>query len=229
LSRQQYELDELLMLYVFSKVCIESPEIFTMLYSLPWRVGLRGLLCSQATLECKGCGSDCGVLTASSGYLSDGSGSSGYSNNANCEWTIAPPDAKRITLYFSEFCTQPHKDFLRVFDCTDVSCSQQQQLAELSGTSVASKTIMSTTGFMKVVFTSDESVNCRGFTAMWNMVSFLVHEGSEHEKIMLSILIGYAYSQVLMCCRCLQQLQMPPRFGKKDQDISGADFACLFC
>jgi hypothetical protein len=86
---------------------------------------------------------------------------------------IAPPTASLISLSFIEFNTQPGKDTVHVFQCVDVTCSQQQQLAELSGYYATPQTVTATTGFMKVVFTSDGSVNYEGFNASWTMVCIL--------------------------------------------------------
>jgi hypothetical protein len=72
------------------------------------------------------------------------------------------------------FNTQPRNDIVRVLQCTNVSCSEPQQLAELSGTYVDVQAVTSTTGFIKVVFTSDESVNYDGFNATWGSVCMLI-------------------------------------------------------
>ncbi len=113
----------------------------------------------------------CGLLIAQSGTLADGSGLLNYSNNANCTWIIAPPAVSVITINFTEFSTQLGMDFVRVFQCTDISCSEQLLLAELSGTYSTVQDVTSTTGYMKVVFTSDRSVNYNGFSATWKVVS----------------------------------------------------------
>ena len=127
----------------------------------------------QAQYSCTGCGSTCGLLNTATGTFSEGSGLSGYLNNANCEWMIAPYGAVQITIQFTAFSTQPTNDVVRVFQCSDVYCSQQQQLAELSGTYPGIQTITSMSGYMRVVFTSDGSVNYDGFTASWSSVSTL--------------------------------------------------------
>jgi hypothetical protein len=75
-----------------------------------------------------------------------------------------------INVSFSEFNTQPKNDVVRVFQCKDASCSQQQQLAELSGTYLKAQEVIATTGFLKVVFTSDSAGEYDGFTAIWNTV-----------------------------------------------------------
>jgi hypothetical protein len=74
-------------------------------------------------------------------------------------------------LRFTEFDTEPVNDVVRVFQCTNVYCVQQQLITQLSGTYPSDHIIISRTGFMKVVFTSDGSMNHDGFTAVWNLVS----------------------------------------------------------
>ncbi len=121
------------------------------------------------------CGEVCGLLTSANGTLSDGSGSAKYSNNANCEWMIAPYGATRVTIEFTAFSTQPINDVVRVFQCSDVYCSQQQQLAELSGTYPTTQAMTSVTSYMKVVFTSDGRITQEGFTASWSSVNVFLN------------------------------------------------------
>ncbi len=83
---------------------------------------------------------------------------------------IAPAAASMITLCFTELSTQPGVDIIRVFRCTDIACSQQQQLAELSGLYSTPQAVTSTTGYMKVVFRSDGSISFDGFRALWSSV-----------------------------------------------------------
>jgi len=84
---------------------------------------------------------------------------------------IAPPGAARVTIRFTEFSTQLLNDVVRVLQCTDIYCSQQEQLAELSGTYPSVQAVTSATGFIKVVFTSDSIASFDGFNATWSMVS----------------------------------------------------------
>jgi hypothetical protein len=94
---------------------------------------------------------------------------------------IAPPQATLITLSFTMFSIQAEKDIVKVFQCIDVACLQQQQLADLSGWhSSGSQVVTATTGFMKVVFTSDASVNYDGFKASWTSVSHTVLQSHQH-------------------------------------------------
>jgi hypothetical protein len=68
------------------------------------------------------------------------------------------------------FSTQPINDAVRVFQCTQLDCSQQQQIAELSGWYLSTQSVTSSTGYMKVIFTSDYDGNYDGFKASWSMV-----------------------------------------------------------
>ena len=86
---------------------------------------------------------------------------------------IAPLQASVVTLRFTELSTQSGKDFLRVWQCTDAACSEQQQLVELSGLYSTPQVVSSATGFMKVVFTSDLALNYDGFNVSWTSVSYL--------------------------------------------------------
>jgi hypothetical protein len=124
----------------------------------------------KPNLLCSGCGSACGTLTSANGTLSDGSGSLSYSNSASCEWLITQLGAVKITILFNEFSTQPDRDFVRVFQCIDKYCSQQQQIAQLSGTYPVVQSVTSSTGFLKVTLTTDSSSSYDGFTASWTSV-----------------------------------------------------------
>ena len=122
------------------------------------------------------------------GTLSEGSGLSGYSNNADCEWVIAPYGAAQIMLHFTEFKTQPIHDVVSIYQCLDASCKQQVLLlAKLSGMYPKVQTITSTTGYMKVVFRSDGSTNAEGFQATWSSV---LHETQMFACVSLSRMLG---------------------------------------
>ena len=75
------------------------------------------------------------------------------------------------------FIFQPLSDVVRVYQCTQAACTQQQQLVELSGTYSSRNAITSTTAFMKITFTSDSSVNYDGFAASWTTVRMYIHVG----------------------------------------------------
>ncbi len=83
---------------------------------------------------------------------------------------IAPNGAVQINIRFTEFNTNAAYDTVRVSECSDAACTNQKQLAELSGTYSSIQAVTSNTGFMKVVFNSDSIVNAPGFTASWSSV-----------------------------------------------------------
>ncbi len=129
------------------------------------------LVMQRQTYSCTGC-AQCGLLTGASGTFSDGSGSSNYVNSANCEWIIAPPGNSLINILFTDLSMG--EELIRVFQCTDIACSDQKQLAELSGWYFTPPSVTVTTGFMKVVFTFNASFTpYQGFTASWTSVSSL--------------------------------------------------------
>jgi hypothetical protein len=110
-------------------------------------------------------------MDANSGDFSDGSGASDYPNNAKCQWIIAPDSALRVLLHFTEFNTED-KDIVSVYECSTIDCLTQKQLAVLSGTNVLSSAVFtSSTGIMKVTFTSDSSMTAAGFKASYTAVS----------------------------------------------------------
>ena len=89
-----------------------------------------------------------------------------YNNNEAMAWVIGVQTAKRVTLHFTNFDTESSFDFVTVFSCTDLSCSNAVQLRSFSGTNMPAD-VTSSTGFMRIVWTSDYSVTYTGWTAEW--------------------------------------------------------------
>lgn len=108
------------------------------------------------------------TLTAASGSLNDGSGTSDYSDNANCTWLIQPANTSSITLTFSAFATQGGMDFVKVYDNTT---SPASQIGSYSGSSIPAAVTLPA-GAMKVVFTANGSVTDAGWDASYTSVSF---------------------------------------------------------
>jgi hypothetical protein len=127
----------------------------------------------QRVLPCSGCGSSCSVLTAASGNLSDGSGPSKYANRAVCQWMIAPVGAAQIAITFTYISTESCCDFIRVFKCSRIECTDLQQIAELSGRLTSGRFIIWTTGLFLIQFSSDGVVNDDGFSATWSSTPML--------------------------------------------------------
>jgi hypothetical protein len=94
-----------------------------------------------------------------------------YENNANCEWILAPQNARQVFIIFKvPFDTVDQSDVVRVLECTSVECSETREIAKLYGSYSSQQAMVSSTGFMKVVFTSDRSITAMGFQASWNSV-----------------------------------------------------------
>ena len=101
------------------------------------------------------------VLSARSGTVSDGSGTSNYANNQLCSWLIAPPCATSVTLSFSQFNTEAGYDGVVVYNG---SSSSDSIIGVFSGTSLPAS-VTANSGQMYVVFISDYSTVKPGFTA----------------------------------------------------------------
>jgi hypothetical protein len=128
-----------------------------------------------ATLTCgenTACGSCTPTSGASSGTISDGAGN--YANNANCWWLLATSPGVEIRISFlPSFDTESGYDDVTIYQCSSASCSPQTLIQKLSGSPSASAVYTSTvytstTGFLKVTFTSDGSVVGSGFTGTWS-------------------------------------------------------------
>ena len=112
---------------------------------------------------------------AVSGTFSDGSGyGNNYGNNEDCWWLIAAPGTDTISVSFSSFRTESGDDYVRIFRCDTAACETDstERIASLSGSSVSSSDVYSSsTGFLKVTFTSDSSSTSRGFNGTWSIHS----------------------------------------------------------
>ena len=106
------------------------------------------------------------------GYLRSNGGSGEYSNHEDCSWVIKATGAQRIKIHFTSFNTESCCDFVYIYRCSSssgaVSCGSQQELAKHSG-SHPHGAWESTTGIMRVRFTSDYSVTSSGFVAYWQV------------------------------------------------------------
>ncbi len=124
----------------------------------------------QGQLPCTGC-TACGVLTAARGTISDGSGPLDYGNDATCIWIIAPHGAAQVTLDVTELDMEESYDFLRLYSCESTACGVQQFIAELTGNMSNAQSFTSSTGYLRVHFSSDVTVTRGGFTASWSSSS----------------------------------------------------------
>ena len=75
----------------------------------------NGFLASYTSKQASFC-SGTTTLTASSGSLSDGSGTYDYNNISMCRFEIEPENAKSISLTFNEFSTAGEGDFIAIYN-----------------------------------------------------------------------------------------------------------------
>ena len=108
--------------------------------------------------------------TAVSGSFSDGSGVSKYLANTDAVWILAPSGLSQIRVELPSLDTQLGHDFLSVFSCADAdgSTGEQRVGERLSGT--GARAIKVPSGFARLRFTSDASVQAQGFSVSWSAV-----------------------------------------------------------
>ncbi len=127
---------------------------------------------ATATVACSGSCACPSPAAALSGSITDGSGS--YSNGADCSWVISSVGSS-ISISFSQFETESSSDRVVIYSCSSsdsaTSCESNSELASLSGRSISSsRSWTSTTGYMRVWFTSDSSGTYAGFVGSWASV-----------------------------------------------------------
>ena len=128
---------------------------------------------ATATVACSGSCSCPSAAAAQSGSIADGSGSWSYSNGEDCSWVISSVGDSSISISFSQFETESSSDRVVIYSCSSsdgaTSCKSSSELASLSGSSISSsRSWTSTTGYMRVRFTSDSSVTYAGFVGNWD-------------------------------------------------------------
>ena len=122
---------------------------------------------------CSGCVDSSG---SSSGTIrDDNDGTGDYGANTDCEWLIA--SNSQISLSFTSFHTEKDYDYVYVESCSSSSCDSAVELAKLHGNSAnsdtsaadLSTTYTSSTGYLRVRLTSDDSLEYAGFSADWSV------------------------------------------------------------
>ena len=136
----------------------------------------------EATVRCSGCSCTPSYRTTS-GTISDGP--SNYEDHANCMWLIS--SNAEISLSFTSFATEAVHDVVTINRCISSSCDPAivEEVATVTGKVDLNHTYTSSTGYLQVIFNSDDSVNKDGFVATWSigaeMISDLVEESSTEE------------------------------------------------
>ena len=120
------------------------------------------------------CGS-MALFTEPSGMVSDGSGSFNYNNQSLCMWKIEPEGANEITLFFSEFDTEPVFDMIRIFDGSTL-------LGEYSGDEIPEPQV-AYSGSIFIAFISNENTTFGGWEAYYETDNVGINDEKEAEKL----------------------------------------------
>ncbi len=121
----------------------------------------------QVQLPCTGCRSTCTVLTSTTGTLLDGSGPFEYASGTSCSWIVSPGDMTQIAITFTDLNVESYHDFIRVYQCSGISCLDPRLVGQLSGDYSNAQTTLMAHNHMMVKFSSDGGVNGDGFAANW--------------------------------------------------------------
>ena len=210
----------------------DTEMIFQHKYGIEWSPPsiscreVRGS-CSCATADFRLDLDDEGFSTNIRGIFSDGDGD--YESRSHCEWIISA--TTEISLRFTEFSTESGYDFVTVYRCASANCTDEQQIARLSGQSVSAGTrYTSSTGWMKVVFTSDDLQNGPGFKALVTFAD-LQSQQIPHDGLNLT-------SAVVNLQQSTEGIMMPKfgaaqggnvvRLAAAGLDVSSQSYECLF-
>ena len=99
-------------------------------------------------------------LTATSGSVSDGSGSANYFNNSRCKWVIAPPGANQINVSFTSLNTELNYDTVFIHNGPDTT----YPYTYWTGNFTTMPTYTSTGGAVTIRFVSDISNTAAGWS-----------------------------------------------------------------
>lgn len=105
------------------------------------------------------------TFTINKDTILDGSNNLHYANNVNCRWKITPTGATRIVLKFTDLKLENDKDFVKIYN--SVSTASTYLIGTFTGTTIPTDSVVSTTGKMTVVLTSDAENTNQGFSAYY--------------------------------------------------------------
>jgi hypothetical protein len=92
-----------------------------------------------------------------------------YGNSESMSAVIAPAGVTSVTLQFTTFSTEQNYDFLKVWSCTAVECSQTSLLGQFSGSTIPGP-LTTNTGVILIQWTSDAENTEFGWSASWSSV-----------------------------------------------------------
>ena len=117
----------------------------------------------------------------------NGTGTSNYSNNTNCQWLISPDSGDYIQINFNRFQTEANKDFVTIYDGPTTS---SPILCTLSGNNIFPAPIVTSSSKALVVFTTDAANTLPGWEltytslykclphAIYNVIDTIFDNGS---------------------------------------------------
>ncbi|MCX6272380.1 MAG: C10 family peptidase [Bacteroidetes bacterium] len=121
------------------------------------------------------------TYTALTGSLSDGSGTKHYGNKSVCQYLIKPHQAKKITLTFNAFQTEPVSDFVEVYDF-DTLINNGTLLGRFSGNSLPPAQV-SNTGAMFLIFFTNSTITADGWSASYVTQQVGINEVEETQSV----------------------------------------------
>ena len=167
-----------------------------------------------------------GFFESATGSFSDGFEGQ-YSSLSDCTWLISA--ATDISLVFPKFDTETYYDYVLINTCKTSECTQPHQLARLSGAPAPNSTVYhSPTGYMQVVFKSDDIVQSSGFSAVVTFGDFVMHR------------IGHNASNVFEIRQCVERVALYEQTSGSASggsvleiegagfDVSRSDYECEF-
>ena len=95
------------------------------------------------------------------GIISDGSDINNYNSSTFCKWSIEPSTSNPIILIFDSFDTESGEDFVKIYDPVP---TPSVLLGQFSGNNIPSS-VISPSGKMLIVFTSNAGINHSGWSA----------------------------------------------------------------
>ncbi len=107
------------------------------------------------------------LLSSPNGTLEDGSFAREYGNNQNCTWTIAPPNAARITVNFSAFQFGTG-DRLELYNTSSAAGTPFAVYTAANPAPPQAVDVVSTTGVLTMRMVTDGSGKGQGFRLCYN-------------------------------------------------------------
>lgn len=148
---------------------VSSTGVMLVYFISDYIVNYSGWNASYTAIGTPNC-SGISTFTEDFNFIDDGSGSSDYYNNSECEWLIQPNDAIGITFFFEEFkLEKPSEDGNTIYDYVEIYDginSSAPLLGRYTGENIPSA-VSSTGSSMFILFSSDFSVTSEGFSGYY--------------------------------------------------------------